>query len=93
MDTDQLLNKLTNAVSYRFNEDKTSPGVTVSRLKSGYYCSVVRYEGAFGKDKQVVCKARGDSLSSALELLARSFVAMSNQPKNPVQELEELVAK
>lgn len=93
MTTDQLMEKLTSAVSYKFKEDKTSPGVVTSRLKKGYYCSVVRYDGAFAKGKQVVCSARGDDLPSALKNLATTFVAMAVEPKNPVQELGDLVKK
>jgi hypothetical protein len=93
MTTDQLMEKLTDAISYKFREDKTAPGVTTSRLKKGYYCSVVRYDGAFAKGKQVVCSARGDSLTSALKSLAASFVTVAAEPKNPVQELDELVKK
>jgi hypothetical protein len=89
--TDNLLDKLTNAVTFKFKEDKTAPGVTVSRLKKGYYCSVVRYSGAFAKGKQVVCHARGDDLHTTIKTLATSFVAMTAQPRDPVQELGELL--
>lgn len=91
--TDQLMDKLTKAVSFKFREDKTAPGVTISALKKGYYCSVVRYSGAFAKGKQVVCHARGDDLPTALKSLANTFVAVSAQPKDPVQELGDLVSQ
>lgn len=91
--TEQLIDKLTNAVSYRFREDKTAPGIVTSRLKKGYYCSVVRYDGPFARDKKVVCNARGNDLPSALKELANKFLAMTVQPKDPVQELDDLVKK
>jgi hypothetical protein len=53
---------------------------------------VVRYSGAFAKGKQVVCHARGDDLGTALKSLANTFVAISAQPKDPVQELGDLVS-
>jgi len=90
INTDELMNKLTKAVSFKFKEDKTAPGVTVSCLKKGYYCSVVRYSGAFAKGKQVVCHARADDLTTALKALAVAFIAKADQPKNPVQELEDI---
>ena len=93
MSNDQIMDKLTEAVSFRFKDDKTAPGVTISKLKKGYYCSVVRYGGAFAKDKEVVCNARGDSLSVALKTLASTFVSMNVQPRNPIQELGDLVQK
>lgn len=93
MNSDQLMQKLTDAISYKYKEDKTAPGLTTSRLKKGYYCSVVRYDGAFAKGKQVVCSARGDDLNSALKSLATTFVALAVEPKNPVQELDDLVKK
>ena len=89
MNTEELLDKLTNAVNFKFKEDKTAPGVTVSKLKKGYYCSVVRYDGAFAKGKQVVCHARGDGLTGTLLSLAQKFVATNTAPKDPVQELQE----
>lgn len=91
MTTDQLMDKLTSAVSYKFREDKTSPSVVVSKLKKGYYCSVVRYGSAFAKDKKVVCNARGNDLGSTLKELAAKFLVVAAEPKNPVQELDELV--
>ncbi len=90
--SDQLMVKLTKAVSYRFADDKTAPSVIISELKKGgYYCSVVRYGGPFARDKKVVCKAQGVDLPTALKELATKFVAIAVEPKNPVQELNELV--
>lgn len=93
MNIEQLMDKLTDAVAFKFKDDKTAPGVTVSRLKKGYYCSVVRYGGAFARDKQVVCHVRGDDLPTALTSLAKTFVSMNAQPKNPVQELQDELSK
>ena len=90
---DQIMDKLTEAVSFKFKEDKTAPGITISKLKKGYYCSIVRYAGAFAKDKEVVCNARGDNLSTALMSLADTFVKMNAMPKDPIQELNDLVLK
>lgn len=91
MSTDQLMDKLTKAVSYQYRDDKTAPGVTVSALKKGYYCSVVRYSQAFAKGKQVVCNARGDSLPAVLKELAQKFLTINAVKKDPVQELNSLV--
>lgn len=91
MNSDQLMDKLIKAVSYRYVEDKTTPGVTISSLKKGYYCSIVRYDGAFAKGKVVLLAAKGDTLSLALTELASKFVALNKQSLNPIQELDELV--
>lgn len=91
MDTQVLLDKLTKAVSYQFKEDKTSPGITVSALKKGYYCSVVRYTGAIAKGKVVFCHARGDTLDLALEGVAKEFLSKFNEQPNPMQQLGSLV--
>lgn len=89
--TEQLIDKITKAISFKFREDKTAPGLTVASLKKGFYCSVVRYGGAFGKDKKVVCKAKGDTLDAALKSVANEFLALAPAPKDPVQELDDLV--
>jgi hypothetical protein len=91
--SDVLMDKLIKAVSYKYREDKTAPGIVVSALKRGYYCSVVRYNQAFAKGKQVVCSARGTELPATLKELATKFLALTNQPKDPVQELGDLVGK
>jgi hypothetical protein len=91
MSTEVLIDKLTKAISHKYKEDKTAPGLTVSALKKGYYCSVVRYDGAFGNGKVVVCKAKADTLDGALKDVANQFLSLAAQPKDPVQELGELV--
>lgn len=42
MNVEDLMNKLTDAVAHQYRDDKTAAGVVISKLKSGYYCSVVR---------------------------------------------------
>jgi hypothetical protein len=91
MNTQALLDKLTKAISYTYQDDKTAPGLTVSALKKGYYCSVVRYDGAFGAGKVVICKAKADTLDAAIQDVAKQFLSLSPAAKNPVQELGELV--
>jgi len=93
MNTLVLLDKLTQAVSYQYKTDKTSPGVTVSSLKKGYYASVVRYSDAFAKGKSVVCSARGDTLDQALEGVAKEFLVKANVQPDPLQQLDTLVRK
>jgi hypothetical protein len=87
----QLIDKLTQAITYRFRDDKTSPGLVVSALKKGYYCSVVRYSEAFAKGKVVVCKAKSDSLTGALTSLAGRFLDMAPVPMDPIQELRLVI--
>ena len=93
MDTSILLDKLTKAVSFKFKEDKTAPGITISLLKKGYYCSVVRYDGAFAKGKQVVCSARADSLHGALQDTAKLFLTTAKVAPDPLQELDSQLRK
>lgn len=93
MSTEQLVDKLTKAISFKFKEDKTAPGLTVASLKRGFYCSVIRYGGAFGRDKKVVCNAKADTLDAALQAVATKFLSLDVGPKDPVQELSELVKK
>jgi hypothetical protein len=86
-----LISKLTKAISYKYREDKTAPGLTVSALKKGFYCSIVRYNGAFGAGKEIVCKAKSDSLLSALENVSQQFLDLATYPQDPIQELNQLV--
>jgi len=90
--TQVLLETLTQAIVFKYSDDKTAPGVTVSNLKGRYYASVVRYDGAFGKGKTVVCHATEDTLPNALQAVAVKFLGTIKQaPKNPVDALGDLV--
>jgi hypothetical protein len=92
IDTQQLIDKLTNAISYKFKEDGTRPNLTISRLRHGFYCSVVRYPNgaAPSKAKVVVCKAESDNLDSALGAIAAAFLIYADPQPDPVQELAAL---
>lgn len=90
MNTETLIEKLTKAISYYYREDKTSPGLTISKLKNSYYCSIIRYEGAFNT-KVVVCKSTGDTLHIALQNVVNLFLDLAYQPRNPVQDLSVFV--
>ena len=66
--------------------------MTVSNLKGRYYASIVRYDGAFGKGKHVVCNATEDTIPRALQSVATKFLGTLKQaPRNPLEELGELV--
>lgn len=86
-----LINKITKALSYHYREDKTSPNITISFLKSGYYCSLVRYGGPFSNHKEVICKSTKDTLYLALQDVANQFLNIVGGPKNPVQELSVFI--
>lgn len=92
MDTTQeLIDKLTKAISFQFKTDKTAPGLTISSLKTGYYCSIIRYDQPFGKGKVVFCKAKATTLPAALTAVSKEFLGKSAHPKDPVQELDAFV--
>lgn len=89
----EVIDKLTNAISYKFKDDGTSPGLTISRLKQGqYYCSVVRYPSgaASKKNKVVVCKAEASTLEDAVKGVAVAFLVHADYKPNPIEALAEL---
>ena len=90
-DVDQLVEKITKAISFKYKEDKTVPGLTVAYLKNGFYCSIIRYNGAFAKDKLVVCHARAATLELCLKDLSETFLALPSSLKDPVQELKDFL--
>lgn len=89
LSAEKLMDLICNAISYKFADDQTSPGLTISKLKNGiYYVSVVRYKSAFGKDKIVEFKAQSTlSLIDALNMLAKQIVDDGSQKRNPLDEL------
>jgi len=90
-DVTQLIDKLTTAVSFKFKDDATSPNLTISKLRHGYYCSVVRYSknGATQK-KVVVCKATASSLEDAVKTVVTEFLKVAQPQPDPLQELDKL---
>lgn len=93
LNTEQLLSHLTEAVSYTYRKDATSPGVLVSSLKDGtIYASIVRYGNSFPKGKKVVCKANGQAIGTVIIKLTGEFLAQVGLEKNPVDSLRELVS-
>jgi hypothetical protein len=89
--TEQLIDALIQAISYKFREDGTAPGLTISALKKGYYCSIVRYDGPFADNKRVVVKAKANNLYDALLDVTNQFLNTNNPPKNPIQVLNSLL--
>jgi hypothetical protein len=93
MNTETMIELVAKALTFKFDKDKTAPGVLVSQLKNGkYYASAVRYKSAFGRDKEVAFKASGETISEAINGLAKMIVAGSEKPTNPVDELRDLVS-
>lgn len=88
-----LIDKLTVAISFKFKEDATSPNLTISKLRHGYYCSVVRYAKGTPapKNKVVVCKAEADTLEGAVKAVVGEFLKAAKVQPDPVQELDNLV--
>ena len=90
-DVTQLIDKLTNAVSFKFKDDGTSPNVTISKLRHGYYCSVVRYAKAGAVQKKiVVCKATDSTLEGAVKGVVGAFLQVAAPTPDPLQELDKL---
>jgi len=89
--TEQLLTKLSNAVSYAYRHDGTSPSVVISTLKDrSIYTSIVRYNN--GATKKVVCKAKSNDLFTALNDLSEEFLStLKSEELNPVDSLRNAV--
>jgi hypothetical protein len=90
--TQELIDKLTNAISFKFKEDATSPGLTISRLKRNtYYCSVVRYPNGSKSvgSKVIVCKSEDTTLAGAVAKIAVLFVKTLDAQPDPLQTLAE----
>jgi hypothetical protein len=88
----ELIDKLTNAISFKFKEDATSPNLTISKLRHGYYCSVVRYAKGTPapKNKVVVCKAESDTLEGAVKGVVGEFLKVAKPQPDPLQELDSI---
>lgn len=97
MNTQELVDKISKAISFKYNEDGSSPGLQVSFLTKGpnkgkFYASIVRYGKAFGKDKAVLCATTSLVLDDALKDVAVKFLALDPIPQTPVDQLNSLLA-
>jgi hypothetical protein len=80
--TDDLLALLAKALSERFSEDPSLPGVHIAHLPKGHegrakaewYVACQRFTGSFGQGRVNVDKQIGDDLDVVLETLARRIV-------------------
>ena len=89
-DLQLLLNKLTQAVSYKY-KGGCAPGVTISYLPNKqYYVSILKY-GRDHLDKRVMHSAKSESLADALDNVTNQFLRAQAVDKNPVDELRDLV--
>ena len=88
MNVEQLLNKLSKAVSYTYRKDGTCPGVLISTLKDGdVYISIVRYGKEYPNGKKVVCKYQSSNLKTSLMMVSKLFIESSIQEQNPIESL------
>lgn len=86
---ESMMDLITDAIQFKFAGDPSSPGLLVSRLKTGeMYVSILRFKSPFGKDKTVVFKAKEKTLKSALANVAKQIATDAVAPRNPVEELK-----
>ena len=89
MDT-QIIEKITQAITYVFKSDGTLPGLTTAWLphNKSFYVSIVRWVNG---DKVVVCSSQDPDLNQAFYQLAGKFLALHPPVKTPVEELAALM--
>lgn len=84
--TANLLDKLTQAVSFKY-PGKVAPGVLISHLPNKqYYVSILQY-GSNHMDKKVMHSAKHESLEHALKTVTQEFLRKNRPQTNPVEEL------
>lgn len=86
---ESMINSIVEAIQYKFADDKTAPGLTISKLKNeDFYVSVVRFGSYFGKEKMVEYKARGNSLMNVLMQVADQII-QDQEETNPIVQLSK----
>lgn len=90
MSTDNLVELIVKAISYKYPKDAMRPGLTTAVLNSGeFYASIIRHN-VDGKVKLVVMKAQAPTLDACLKNLAKQLTNGA-VPKNPLELLAEEV--
>jgi hypothetical protein len=91
MSTDNLVELIVKAISYKYPKDAMRPGLTTAVLNNGeFYASIIRHN-VDGKVKLVVMKAQAPTLDACLKSLAKQLTN-GEVPKNPLELLAEEVA-
>lgn len=86
---ESMINSIVEAIQYKFADDKTAPGLTISKLKNeDFYVSVVRFGSYFGKEKMVEYKARGNGLMNVLMQVADQII-QDQEETNPIVQLSK----
>lgn len=89
---EELMEKLTAAVSFKYKESHPAPSVLTSKLPNGkFYASVVKYSSH--TDKDVMHKSTRDTLRECVEDLAEQLLATTVVKRNPMDELSDFVRK
>ncbi len=89
MTVQELLEKLTQAISYEFEDDYIKPGITISFVLNEYYTSIVRWRDH--SNRSVVHSAKNADLLIALQSLSWLFIENYKPKMDPVQDLQNLL--
>lgn len=71
----EVLGILVGAVQQRYEQDPTGASVTMGFNHGTYYASVVRYAAKYGRERTIVCNARGATMEEAVRALADLWLA------------------
>lgn len=68
---------LLRAISTRWPDDATRPGLLLSAIPAGYYVAIHRYSGNgnYGNQRNVIHKAVAGTLGDAIRSVAKQFLA------------------
>ena len=76
-------------VAGHYAADPTTAGLTIAWLPGkGYYASVARYHGKFGRDKEVVAIGEGPTLEAVIEKLITTWRIIAGRVKE-MEVIEE----
>ncbi len=86
-----MLSKLSAAISFYFKEDAICPGVVISTLRNKQvYASIVRYNNNWEARKKVIYNVQAPTVEEAVCLLSKRFVEFTAEQNNSTDPLEIL---
>lgn len=94
--TDELIALICKALTERFPQDRTRPGLVISHLakqegsddQSTFYVSAVRYPNQYGAAKEVIHQARELTLDDAVLRIAEALT-----PQTPIVVHQRALAR
>jgi len=83
-----LIKSLSKSLTEKYGKEPSAPSLLISWLGSSWYVSLVKYNGSYGTQKQVLISIEDYDLTKSLKLLANNWI---NAQTSELDKLKKLL--